>query len=352
MTAPARDRMFRGGPPTNRPSLSAAHLRGLRRARPALALLILAAVTCTLTACQHTTDPIPRGEPPAFSLIAERYNKQVEGLDRVWGQANVLVRYIDQAGERRFEQGEGFLTVIRPNKLALSIGKLGETLFWLGCDADRYWWFDLTQRPRVGFVGRHTGPGRDLPDNPAATIDPRHLLAVLNLLPIPPDDGNTSQQWSPDGRLIGVTTRLPSFSNAPDSALEPSAFQRLWLDPDSYRLRKLELYDDQRQLMLVADVDGQVTLFDPTDPVPPAMPERVRAGSLRANTVVQLSLGRMERAERRFTPEAFRFEDLAKALRVDEIIDLDRLALGRAREQLRRQLQQQPDAATPKGDRP
>jgi hypothetical protein len=89
------------------------------------------------------------GKPaPKFVDIARSYNQRVANLDRVSAWSNIKLTYFDEQGEKRSEDPEGRLQIIRPNKLALTLGKAGQTVFWFGSDPERYWWIDLTDKAK------------------------------------------------------------------------------------------------------------------------------------------------------------------------------------------------------------
>lgn len=88
----------------------------------------------------------------------------------------------------------------KPNQIALSISKAFERYYWLGCDAQRFWWFDLNPQddlPNTAYVGHHED------------LDPRGRQASPSQVLIPP--GQLIE-------LLGVTD-LPA--SVQQSALEP-----------------------------------------------------------------------------------------------------------------------------------
>src|SRR5690606_20224884 len=115
----------------------------------------------------------------------ERYNANLQRLERVWSRATVELRWRED-GKRRLEQGEGHLILALPDRLAMSIGKLGGVSLWAGADKDHYWLFNLLdandKHVHVGMhalarVGDQRGP---LPFRP---IDLPRLLGLVTLDP-------------------------------------------------------------------------------------------------------------------------------------------------------------------------
>lgn len=299
-------------PRVNRPAaLAARALLG--------AALALAPLGC---AGEHDTTPvIQRGPAPAYGPTAQRFNQRVERLGRVWGRAAVQIRFTDRDGDRRREQGEGHLTLERPQRVALSVGKLGETLFWLGGDEQRYWWLDLASRPTQASVGRHDGPARlgglaTRLGGLAATISPRDLFALAGIEPLPAAAG--SARWSPDGRWLGLET---PWANSPGGR------RVLWLDPASLEPQAVDLINARGRAVL----SSKLSEYEPVDQVGdsrirPQVPGRVFITHAESDTELRLYLSGLDNQPRRFTPDAFSFERLAAIFAVDRVVDLDQAA--------------------------
>lgn len=298
-------------PPLRRPS-------ALRSAFVALSVLLavplLGAAGCSRPQEAGAGPPIARGEPPAYSEVAARHNERAARLGRLWGRAAVQIRYTDDEGQRRFDQGEGHVSVEQPARLALSVGKLGETLLWLGGDEDRYWWIEPGSGVSKAFVGRYDGPAlARSPIMSAANARVLILLMGVSLLPTDPDAGVT--QWSDNGRLLGVTTRLA----------EPlEGYQRFWLDPRSYAVVKAELYNEARQVVVAADLtDEQFVRVVGEGRVGPTMAGKVFAGHEPTELEVRLFMSGLTDDPQRLSPRAFEFESVVADLGVSEVVDLD-----------------------------
>src|SRR5262249_54442096 len=150
-------------------------------------VLLVASLTC-LTGCPTppTREPksvAPPGPAPAYADLAARYNANIAGLDRLWSRAVVELNWRDDRGKKRFEQGDGNLITGLPDRVALSIGKLGNTLFWAGGDAQRYWLFDL-QGDKVAYVGRHAYIGSPCTLESPLAVQPRDLVRLLGIWPV------------------------------------------------------------------------------------------------------------------------------------------------------------------------
>jgi hypothetical protein len=290
------------------------------RASRAGAIALVAALAGAMVGCDSTRKAIPRGPVPEYGSVVEPFNERLDRLDRVWARAAVQIRWGDEDGQRRWEQGEGHLAMLRPDRVALSIGKLGETLFWLGCDGQRYWWIDLTGDRKHASVGRHDGPARrGLSAGPefgrlgglAASISPLDLFDLVPLVPLATDQGTT--QWSDDGHLLGLT------------APWRGGRKRVWVNPETYEPVKVELYDEAGEAVLVADLsEPDLMSLTGTSDIGPSIAQRVFVGHAATDTELRLYLSGFEDDPKRFSPDAFDFEKLLARLGVQDVVDLDR----------------------------
>ena len=82
-------------------------------------------------------------DPSDVRGLLLKHNANLAGLDRLWARSVVEIQWRTADKKERFEQGDGNVVIVLPSKLALSVGKLGNTLLWAGGDAERYWLFDL-----------------------------------------------------------------------------------------------------------------------------------------------------------------------------------------------------------------
>lgn len=296
-------------------------IKGRPRARSRVRLLAVLACCCGVAACSDQpkteTDqatPIAREQLPAFSAIAAVNNKRVDAISRIWARATVQVRYTDDDGERRFEQGEGHLRMETPDLVALSAGKVGQTLFWLGCDRERYWWFDLTGDVRRASVGRHNGPGKGR-GGLASSVNPHDLPRLMGLSPL---GRNGVVESSRDGKLVSVTTTI-------DPAGTPIAgFERRWIDPRTFEPAKIEIWDAARKPVLVADLAEYQNLeLEEGGGGGPRVPTQVFIGHSQTATVVRLYLSAASDGTRNWEPQAFEFDRLIGVLSTNQVTDLD-----------------------------
>jgi hypothetical protein len=292
----------------------------------ALALLLLAGVA-GLTACagkKRSEAPSDGGaavarEPIPYGVAAAAYNERLVRFDELWARAVVRVAFNDEDGKRRDEQGEGLLQVVRPGMLALSIKKAGQMLFWLGCDDERYWWFDVTAEVRTVRVGRHDRVQEHRGDGGmgGVVIRPRELVRLLGILELDPVGAGVTQ-WSSDGTLLGITTPIDG------------GMQRIWVEPEAppvgagaaaYEPVKIELYDSDGRLAVVADLGK----YGPVDVAGQGargrMATYIEAHHPDSQTVIKLDLAAMKTSG--VSRSAFEFETLKKSMGVDVEVDVD-----------------------------
>jgi hypothetical protein len=294
------------------------------RRRLGASVAVLCAATLVAAGCRSPDQAagagaqavVERGPAPDYGAVAVSYNQRVERLASLIAPAVVRFTYRDEEGHWTTDQGEGTLQVVRPDRVALSIGKAGKRLFWFGCDAERYWWFDLVDK-RIASVGRHDRFDPDRPGGPGLAISPLDVALLLSISPLPvpaadePAAGAT--QWSEDGRWLGVTTRTDS-----------DGYQRLWLDPTTLEPAKVELFSPDRVLVVVADLgDYRHVRITGYGGVGPRVPARLVALHQPSGTVIRLDLSAIEDGSGKVSPAAFEFEALRRLLQVERVVDLD-----------------------------
>ncbi|MEM1212351.1 MAG: hypothetical protein AAGI68_08645 [Planctomycetota bacterium] len=137
---------------------------------------------------------------PSYAELAEKYNATLDRIEPVYAQTIVKVAWVergDDGKERvRRENGEGKLVVDGPERTLLTIEKVGKIFAWAGSNAERFWLFDLSDRPRA-LVGERTievgdlqPSGRRLPMG----LDPAGLPYLLGLARLDAEAGGTVER--------------------------------------------------------------------------------------------------------------------------------------------------------------
>jgi hypothetical protein len=145
-----------------------------------------------LSGCQ-SADTVDGGTEltgPAVELnyadVAKLYNVRVEGMDRIWARTRLRVEFTDPDGERVDESAEGHLQIIRPRKLALTVTKVGETLYYLGSNDRLFWWLDI-RKQKSGLVGKHAETSVESVGAMGVPVLPLDMMELLAVLPLDPD---------------------------------------------------------------------------------------------------------------------------------------------------------------------
>ncbi len=196
---------------------------------------------------QHEQHEPARQARPAVSYaeVAAIYNERVEPASTFWARASIRVDGRDAEGGRLREQAEGHLQIERPRRLALSVGKLGETHLYLGSNDDVYWWLDLIDKDKSFVIfGRHAQVSPDKAAQLGIPVHPLDLIDAMALSPLPAETEGASVVWTPDGKELVV--RAPGRWGA----------RRMWLDPDTFEPRRVEIEDDRGELLLAAELSS------------------------------------------------------------------------------------------------
>ncbi len=231
----------------------------------AVPVLVLAGVVAS-GGCE-TTPTADRGaggsaEPIDLTAAVAAHNRRVRLIERCWARATVELEWTDEEGKEHWEQGDGPLIVRRPDRLALAIGKAGNTLLYLGANGERFWMLDLNADPAIAYVGG--GPAAVPDEAPVERlplpIRPDHLIELLGFTPLPPPE----EAGSPYVRTDDGRASILLAGEDPDAGL----LRRLVLDRRG-RVRQVELITPDSRLVLRATLDD----YEPIPTVPPA-PDR------------------------------------------------------------------------------
>jgi hypothetical protein len=302
------------------------HRRG-RRGRRGKALKHAHHLLCALCAlcgaiagCQTTEttdgDGPPLDPPRPYAELAADYNQRIALIERIWSRSVVEVEWIDREGKKQLEQGEGPLIVRKPGEMALAIGKLGVTRFWLGCDDERYWFFDLAEDRRTAYVGRQDRIATERSESLPLPIRPDRLIRLAGITPLPRyDDASAVRvERTPTGHRI----TLPA-----DKALG-GLVMRTTVD-DACRATRIELLMPDGRLLIDAALSAFARM-EITGQPPGAWPEiarRIRVALPYHRAEVSLFIEKLTDDPTRVKDVQFDFDKLTAALRVDRTVDID-----------------------------
>lgn len=203
-------------------------------------LCILGALILVLGGCaaqQNKGDAVAPGPLPAASELVRLHDARLERLDRLWARISIVVEGVDRNGAPVREQAEGFLMVVRPDRAAVIITKLGDTYFYLGSNAEQFWWIDVEKKHAV--VGRQ---GTD------------DVLRVSEFgVPVPPSELPS---------LLGLTRLAPlgefSVARVPaGAALSRSASRQVVVDPVTGAPRAVVVRDARGGVIMESRLSGE-----------------------------------------------------------------------------------------------
>lgn len=248
--------------------------------------------------------------PPSYAAVAKIYNERIARLPRVWANSVVSADFTDDKGNQRYEQGNGHFQFQRPHSLALDIGKAGETLFWLGCDNDRFWVFDL-QKQRTAHVGSLAKLTRERAAELGLPAIPSEFPMLMGIAPLP-TDANASIRSINKGKAWRIS--LP-----PRNAI----VTRLILDPQKVWPTRIEQLDLNGELLLESElaeyhqvkIAGEGGFF-------PQIPGRTRIVHPATNTTMIITLDDPV-DDRQINPMNFDYAELKNRLGAQNEINID-----------------------------
>jgi hypothetical protein len=264
------------------------------------------------------------GDPPGYAQVAESYNRRVEAMGSLWARAVIRVWFPDREGEERTEQVEGHFSFVRPSKVNLTLNKVNQVVAILGSNDAQYWWIEPARDPKKAYTGSHSKVDPDRVAELGLPVYPLDLIELVGITPLPTDppasgQGSPVVRWAPGGALVV------------DFPME-NGVRRLFLSPETYEPRRIEIADSGGNLVLSSDLTGYapVAIRSGAPGVShPRIPGEVLASVNQGRTRVRLRLYDAETGGRRPSPAAFDLDALLNAYPVQETIDLDAAPLAR-----------------------
>lgn len=282
--------------------------RAIRGAMHAAAMLLLTAAPLgcrTGGGSQDTSrlvDPAP---------VVERYNARTERVTTLWARASAVIEGEDAEGRDLRERAEGHFQIIPPDRVALSLGKVGNTNLYFGSDDTFYWWFDMIDSERkVATVGRHATITPDKIDALGLPIDPLNLVDTLGITPLPTDMG----------RIVAKPAR--ERGSVVLSAPTRRGVRRYTIDEATGEPSRVELIGPGGVAALDVGL-SRYTLLKGLSPdeAPLRVPGRIVVRMRGFEGEIRFELYEPER--KRIRPVAFRVDQLIEAYGIDALVDLD-----------------------------
>jgi len=125
-----------------------------------LGIFIVAAIAFSTAGCQ--TNPTADKQPdlPTAAQLIAMHNRNVAPIKQLWARSVVEIDYKDEKGKPHHVQGEGHVILKHPSSAMMTIGKIGQTKFWAGSNADHYWLFDTLNGDLLYLGVRSDSPNR------------------------------------------------------------------------------------------------------------------------------------------------------------------------------------------------
>jgi len=248
--------------------------------------------------------------PPAYASVATRYNARVLKLDRVRSTAGLIVTRPDGEGGTTSDQVEGNLQFQRPRNLNLRIDKVGQTVFVLGSNNERYWWFDLADENRAR-IGTHEKATRHSVEKFGVPVQPADLAELMGVLPLDPA-ADAKTNWSSDGRHV-----VAQFAT-------PRGARWMWLDPTTLEPVRIDLINRFGERSLTAELSKYAVVPVTGDALSkPRMATLVLIDLPSQKTTIKLTLSEPTNPANAMKPRAFDLAALTDAYGIEAIEDLD-----------------------------
>lgn len=259
----------------------------------------------------HSAKPLPP-LPPVASVV-DAQNKRVRGLDTLWARVSLRVDGRLANATLNKEEAEGYLQVVLPNKVAVSINKLGNTYFYLGSNDELYWWFDLSGDKRAYF-GRHALATPETVDRFGIPVHPLDLIELMAITPVPAP----GQPGSPD-KLHWSTDRTLQWYDV----AARGATKRVLVDPESLQPVMVELLDKSEKVIVRSELSRYQSFLSRTVPgAKPSVPSRCIIKVPRQDLTITINVNDPDGKKPK--PIAFDFIKLNDAYPVTKLIDLDK----------------------------
>jgi hypothetical protein len=270
-----------------------------------IALPALILVGCT---SPDKVDVSKLGPPPSTTELAAMHNARIKPISTLWARVSVRAKGTYSDGDSYEEQGEGHLQISKPSKVSLTIGKLGETYFAYGANAQQYWSFNLSNSDNKTLLIGNLDQAS--PEKSAALglpVHPSELIALSGLMPIDlARAGGT--RWADDGKSVGVT--VPSHWGS----------FTLWIDPRTNLAVSSQVFDHADNLVATASLSRYKDAAVPEHGFV-LVPGKIEITSPNDTGFVRIEIS--EPSSKAIRSIVFDPNKLARAYRVDETIDLD-----------------------------
>lgn len=210
--------------------------------RTLLSIVALAALFAA--GCGPTRGPLaaPAGPPMTPSEVIAAHNAWADSFQHIWSRAaiSLVMPHSERRGERVRYDTEGHLFLIKPDRLFLHGQVLGQEVFKLGMNDERFW---LWIRPRINTIwtGRRGGEGER-----RFVLSPADLLAVLGVFPVELAAGEPAAFDTQPRQYVLTQQRLLGGEKVP--------LKRTWFDRRTLRPVRIDVFDESGARVVMAEL--------------------------------------------------------------------------------------------------
>ena len=283
--------------------------------------LVLLASGChkpvTLTTNGGPVSPLTPADI-TYPELAEQYNAAIAPVTTLWSRADIDIEWIevDEDGGRKFrsESGNGKFIMRRGEGLtdtAMTVEKLGKIYLWAGSNQTGYYLFDRVDGDnKTLYVGEHehVGPRQRFP----LPIHPSMVPTLLGLEPLP--------AALPEGETL---TTIDRYGEQYLLSM-PEIGMRMLIDPATFRPTRVDLTDAKGFSVLTAKLSGRLEVeADRALPSPPLICDKAEVYVAGYESRFTLDFQSATTSTRRIKDQMFDLAALKKALKPDQVLDLD-----------------------------
>ena len=283
--------------------------------------LAMAFAACILCVACRTPQPVPEGPPPDAADLLREYNKRAEGIRRIWARVEVEAHWVDEDGSSQSERGDGQLFVRKPRELALTIGKLGDIYFWLGCNERAFWWFDENPHdklPNTAYIGLNENIGKPGMPRLPTPVPPDQLIELLGITELPPESIEAAKVTMPKGGGAAIWFDIPNrLSNN-------TVKQRVLVGAITGRPLAIQFADQQGRIIAEARLSEYQLMKVPDAPYGawPYVATRIDINIPEPKSSLTLHMEGLRSDKSKFKDALFDFAALQAARKPEQIRDL------------------------------
>jgi hypothetical protein len=245
---------------------------------------------------------------PSYGEVAGKYNARAGKVSKLWARAIIEMDYFDEEKQgRKFEQGEGHLVLLKPDWVALSMGKQGYTFLWAGRNPTEYWLFVLGDDKRA-YRGNVANMGKPGTRTLGLPISLDQIMLLSGLEEMPQEAGTVA--W--EGKQLRVTLAKRHVD--------------MLVDPETWLATQIRVFkgEDVRVMSTLSRPDT-VTINNQPPGAFPTVQTNIKISYPGKDDTLTLFLSGLTdgEEEEKINSKIFEFETLVKLLKPGRVVELD-----------------------------